>query len=250
MKRARQGKNQFWNWAWCELAMRRIIEGLLVFLAMELPNAFQAIWCAAIDWVIESWTRLADHAAVSVYTIAEASRLVAVAAIWTLLAFFPFVLASTGSFALLWPAVAWSLVVVTGSTSAYLRWRAFEDRARDEWRDVVVGGRTIQEWLAVISGEDVIPPERIAAISSLIKSGTPGQKALMAALACHDASNRSVSTKLWILAVVADHGSEAARFDLTIRNLIRTTSNERLRLAAVSALERVNAKGQPTQLLS
>lgn len=232
---------------WAEVALQRTIVGCVYLLVVALP-----------EWIGRCLGRIADVGyAVTCRTGKAVTplgtygfrvtymlvRVLLVALGWGLVLFSAVAIAviSNASW-FVWPSIAWSLLLTFGSLSAYLRWRALEDRARDEWRDSVVNGRTVREWVEDVSAEGIMPIERKIAILTLVESGTRGQMALMAALTTDEGVPMNGVMKQWILAVVGELGKDAERFELTIRNLHRTSASEQIRCAARSALTRIGSR--------
>ncbi len=244
---------------WSEVALQRTIVGCLHLLVVVVPEWIRQRLCETVG-VVFSFVCETGQAAtrLSIYVLRVAYMLIRVSLFalgWGLVLFSPVAVAVIADANwCVWPSIAWSLVLAFGSLSAFLRWRALEDRARDEWRDKVVKGQTVREWIDLISTEGVLPIERQTAVLILLESGTSGQVALMAALTADEAVVMNVIMKQWILAVVREQGRSGNRFELTIENLYRTTRIERLRRAAHSTLRKICSQsthwrriGKPTQ---
>lgn len=254
------GNDAVLQWlAWSDVALQRTIVGCLHLLVVVVPEWIRQRLCEAVG-VISSFVCETGQAAtrLSIYGLRVAYMIARVSLVglgWGLVLFSPVVIAViAGANWCVWLSIVWSLVLMFGSLSAYLRWRALEDRARDEWRDKVVNGQTVREWIDTIAAKGVMPFERQTAILLLIESGTSGQMALMAALTADEAVVMNVIMKQWILAVVREQARSGTRFELTIENLYRTTRIEPLRRAAHSTLRKICSQsthwrriGKPTQ---
>ncbi len=232
---------------WSDVALRRTMLGCIYLLAVAVPDWIRQCLCDMIDVgssflyrTSKTATRLSIYGFRVAYMIARVSL---VALGWGLVIFSPLGIVVMGSANwLFWPSMAWSFVLMFGSLSGYLRWRAFEDRARAEWRDVVIKGCTVQEWAMEVVGEGVSPNVRQAAVRTLLDNGTKGQMALMAILVLDERVEIHVTAKMWVLAVLGEIGPRVLRFELAVRNLHLVSRNPRIKRAALSTLSQMGAK--------